>query len=105
MTLSLSRRAFALGLPTTALILGALPRVAGATAASAPTDAVTPLAQISIGRFTVTALSDGYGDMPFGYFPGRTAEQVEARAQFAARPTGIRFVFNQYLVKDASVAS
>ena len=67
MTLSLSRRAFALGLPTTALILGALPRVAGATAASAPTDAVTPLAQISIGRFTVTALSDGYGDMPFGY--------------------------------------
>src|SRR5829696_6184681 len=100
MTLSLSRRAFALGLPTTALILGALPRVAGATAASAPTDAVTPLAQISIGRFTVTALSDGYGDMPFGYFPGRTAEQVEARAQFAARPTGIRFVFNQYLVKD-----
>jgi len=43
----------------------------------------------------VTALSDGYADMPFGYFPGRTAEQVEAaaRAQFAARPTGIRFVF------------
>ena len=43
----------------------------------------------------MTALSDGYADMPFGYFPGRTAEQVEAaaRAQFAARPTGIRFVF------------
>src|SRR5829696_10312831 len=30
------------------------------------------------------------------------AEQVEvaARAQFAVRPTGIRFVFNQYLVED-----
>jgi glyoxylase-like metal-dependent hydrolase (beta-lactamase superfamily II) len=102
MTLSLSRRAFALGLPTTALSLGALPLVAGATAASVATNAVPPLAQISIGRFSVTALSDGYADMPFGYFPGRTAEQVEAaaRAQFAARPTGIRFVFNQYLVED-----
>jgi glyoxylase-like metal-dependent hydrolase (beta-lactamase superfamily II) len=102
MTFSLSRRAFALGLPTTALSLGALPLVAGATAASASTNAVLPLAQISIGRFTVTALSDGYADMPFGYFPGRTAEQVEvaARAQFAARPNGIRFVFNQYLVED-----
>ena len=50
----------------------------GATAASAATNAVSPLAQISIGRFTVTALSDGYADMPFGYFPGRTSEQVVA---------------------------
>ena len=50
--------------------------------------AVTPLAQIKVGRFTVTALSDGYADMPYGFFPGRTAEQVEAaaKAQFAAGP-------------------
>jgi glyoxylase-like metal-dependent hydrolase (beta-lactamase superfamily II) len=62
----------------------------------------TPLAQIRIGRFTVTALTDGYADMPFTYFPGRTAAQVEeaAAAQFVARPSGIRFVFNQYLIED-----
>jgi glyoxylase-like metal-dependent hydrolase (beta-lactamase superfamily II) len=41
---------------------------------------------------------------PYGFFLGRTAEQVEAaaKAQFAARPTGVRFVFNQYLVEDGS---
>ena len=52
----------------------------------------------------MTALSDGYADMPYGYFPGRTPEQVEtaAKAQFAARPAGVRFAFNQYLVEDGS---
>jgi glyoxylase-like metal-dependent hydrolase (beta-lactamase superfamily II) len=103
MTFSLSRRAFALGLPTAALSTSALPLATSTTAASS-SSAVTPLAQIKVGRFTVTALSDGYADMPYGYFPGRTAEQVEAaaKAQFAARPTGVRFVFNQYLVEDGS---
>jgi glyoxylase-like metal-dependent hydrolase (beta-lactamase superfamily II) len=45
---------------------------------------------------------DGYADMPFGYFPGRTAEEVEAAAEAvsAAKPGGIRFVFNQYLIDD-----
>lgn len=102
MTLSLSRRAFALGLPTAALSTGALPLATSTMAASS--SPITPLAQIKIGRFTVTALSDGYADMPYGFFPGRTAEQVEAaaKAQFAARPTGVRFVFNQYLVEDGS---
>ncbi|MBZ9653617.1 MBL fold metallo-hydrolase [Phyllobacterium lublinensis] len=63
---------------------------------------VTPLAQIRIGRFTVTALTDGYADMPYDYFPGRSAPEVEraASAQFTARPTGVRFLFNQYLVED-----
>jgi hypothetical protein len=63
---------------------------------------VVPAAQISIGRFTVTALADGYADMPFSYFPGRAPEEVEAaaRAQSAARPGGVRFVFNSYLVDD-----
>lgn len=102
MTHSLSRRAFALGLPTAALSTGALPLATSTMAASS--SPITPLAQIKIGRFTVTALSDGYADMPYGFFPGRTAEQVEAaaKAQFAARPTGVRFVFNQYLVEDGS---
>jgi glyoxylase-like metal-dependent hydrolase (beta-lactamase superfamily II) len=63
---------------------------------------VMPTAQISVGRFTVTALADGHADMPFAYFPGRTPKENEeaAGAQFAARPGGIRLVFNQYLIDD-----
>ncbi|HEY8566915.1 MAG TPA: MBL fold metallo-hydrolase [Beijerinckiaceae bacterium] len=99
MTFSLSRRALALGLPALTLGTGALPRAAAATT---PPPAVSPLAQIRVGRFTVTALSDGYADMPYGYFPGRSAAEVEAaaKAQFSGRPSGVRFVFNQYLVED-----
>jgi glyoxylase-like metal-dependent hydrolase (beta-lactamase superfamily II) len=50
----------------------------------------------------VTALTDGYADMPYDYFPGRSAPEVEraASAQFTARPSGVRFLFNQYLVED-----
>ncbi len=101
---ALSRRAFALALPAASLAAGSvLPaRGAVAQARSAATKAVVPAAQISIGRFTVTALADGYADMPFSYFPGRAPEEVEAaaRAQSAARPGGVRFVFNSYLVDD-----
>jgi glyoxylase-like metal-dependent hydrolase (beta-lactamase superfamily II) len=40
--------------------------------------------------------------MPYDYFPGRTPAQVEqaAIAQFTARASGVRFLFNQYLVED-----
>lgn len=111
----LTRRAFARGLPLGfiggsllggGLIGGGLEPALAATkgAAATPTApvGVTPLAQIHIGRFTVTALTDGYADMPYGYFPGRTAAEVEqaAIAQFTARPSGVRFLFNQYLVED-----
>jgi glyoxylase-like metal-dependent hydrolase (beta-lactamase superfamily II) len=103
--IDLSRRAFALGLSTAALTTGTLPPVAGAANARSPAttaNVATPLAQVRIGRFTVTALTDGYTDMPFSYFPGRTAQEIEAaaKAQFAARPSGIRFLFNQYLIED-----
>ncbi|EHK78805.1 metallo-beta-lactamase family methyl parathion hydrolase [Sinorhizobium meliloti CCNWSX0020] len=106
----LSRRAFARALPL-GLIGGSLlgggllgdsaARAATQEAAKAPV-AVNPLAQIRIGRFTVTALTDGYADMPYDYFPGRSAPEVEraASAQFTARPSGVRFLFNQYLVED-----
>lgn len=100
----LSRRAFASGLPLAVAGGGLLPLITPAAgAAAAPKVAsVTPLAQIRIGRFTVTALTDGYADMPYTYFPGRTAAEVEqaATAQFVARPSGVRFVFNQYLIED-----
>ncbi|MFG1465687.1 MBL fold metallo-hydrolase [Xanthobacter sp. DSM 24535] len=104
----LSRRAFARGLPLGLIGGGLLPLITPARSeAAAPKEApatarVTPLAQIKIGRFTVTALTDGYADMPYTYFPGRTAAQVEqaATAQFVARLSGVRFVFNQYLIED-----
>jgi hypothetical protein len=101
----LSRRAFVRGLPLIGgslvaggLIGGAPAPALGATQDTAATPvSVTPLAQIRIGRFTVTALTDGYADMPYDYFPGRAAAEVEqaAIAQFTARPSGVRFLFNQ----------
>lgn len=109
----LSRRAFASGLPLGFLggsllaggLLGAGPALGAtpeAAATPAPPVGVTPLAQIRIGRFTVTALTDGYADMPYNFFPGRTPAEVEqaATAQFSARPSGVRVLFNQYLVED-----
>ncbi len=106
----LSRRAFASALPI-GLIGGSLlggtvlpnsPARAATQAAARTPASVTPFAQIRIGRFTVTALTDGYADMPYDYFPGRPAPEVEkmASAQFIARPSGVRFLFNQYLVED-----
>ncbi|KQY16765.1 MBL fold metallo-hydrolase [Rhizobium sp. Root73] len=106
----LSRRAFAGALPLGliggsvfggSLLGSASSRAATQAAAAAPVE-VTPFAQIRIGRFTVTALTDGYADMPYDYFPGRSAPEVEkaANAQFTARPSGVRFLFNQYLVED-----
>lgn len=110
----LSRRAFASSLPL-GLVGGSLFGGGLITGSSAPASAaapqtsgattpvsVTPSAQIRIGRFTVTALTDGYADMPYTFFPGRSAAEVEqaARAQFTARPSGVRFLFNQYLVED-----
>jgi glyoxylase-like metal-dependent hydrolase (beta-lactamase superfamily II) len=101
MAVSLSRRALGLGLSALALPVGVQSlRAANSPAPAAP----VPLAQIKVGRFTVTALADGHADMPYTYFPGRTPEQVEAaaKAQFTARPSGVRFVFNQYLVEDGT---
>ena len=102
--ISLTRRALARSLSLGALAAGAVPLanlVHPANAANQPVS-VTPLAQVAIGRFTVTALTDGYADMPYTYFPGRAAGQVEqaAQAQFVARPSGVRFLFNQYLIED-----
>jgi glyoxylase-like metal-dependent hydrolase (beta-lactamase superfamily II) len=102
MAVSLSRRALGLGLSGVAL--GTLAQTGATRAAVEAPSVVTPLAQIKIGRFTVTALTDGYADMPFSYFPGRTPAEVEeaAKAQFTARPSGVRFLFNQYLVEDGT---
>jgi len=99
---NLSRRAFAFGFPAASVAATYALSTSGGVAQPATASAVTPLAQVKIGRFTVIALVDGFADMPFGYFPGRTPKEVEAAAQAvsAAKPGGIRFVFNQYLVDD-----
>ncbi|SDB72952.1 Glyoxylase, beta-lactamase superfamily II [Agrobacterium fabrum] len=101
----LSRRTFASALPL-GLLAGGLIGVGKAISAT-PDRAVTlatvtPLAQISIGRFTVTALADGYADMPYNFFPGREPGEVEkaAAVEFTARKSGVRFLFNQYLIDD-----
>lgn len=67
-----------------------------------PVRALPPVATIRIGRFEVTALTDGYADMPYGYFTGRSPAEVEqsADAVLAARRTGLRLAFNQFLVRD-----
>ncbi|MBY3068219.1 MBL fold metallo-hydrolase [Rhizobium laguerreae] len=101
---NLSRRAFAFAIPAVPVALGSAlaASVNTAKARTADPKALVPSAQIRIGRFTVTALVDGFADMPFGYFPGNTPEQVEeeAKAISTTKPGGIRFMFNQYLVDD-----
>lgn len=104
--LDLSRRAFTLGLSMSTFGRGTLPTHAATSNADEPPppDRAPPMAWMQLGRFTVTALADGYADMPFSYFPGRTAQEVEAAAkrQFAARSSGVRFLFNQYLIEDGN---
>lgn len=103
----LSRRTFTFSLAAAPAAAGAaslaatLSRTASAKVSGASVLA-NPLAQIKIGRFEVTFLTDGYTDMPFKYFTGRTPEQVEKAAAgiFTARKSGIRIAFNQYLIND-----
>lgn len=99
---TMSRRAFALSLPSLSLLGASALTSRPAFSEVSATPAFTPLAQITIGRFKVTALSDGYADMPFDYFTGRSPKEIEAAADqvFAARPGGIRLMFNQYLIED-----
>lgn len=100
---TLSRRAFALSVPALSLAAGSVLPVGNALAQAQPAPRVLPpVAQVSIGRFTVTALTDGFADMPFSYFVGRQPKDIEdaAAAQFAARPGGIRLMFTQYLIDD-----
>lgn len=103
----LLRRAFVGAIPFSVVGPGLIstilaPALAATKAVAKMPASITPLAQIRIGRFTITALTDGYADMPYNYFPGRDAAEVEkaAVAQFTARKSGVRFLFNQYLIED-----
>ena len=101
---SLSRRAFAFGLPAGSAAAASVLSSGSLLAQeqSSHPAVVPPSAQFKIGRFTITALVDGYADMPFTYSPGHPAKETEdeANAMSAAKPGGIRFMFNQYLIDD-----
>jgi glyoxylase-like metal-dependent hydrolase (beta-lactamase superfamily II) len=100
----LSRRSLAKIAPAAAAPIGGSSGFQAASGQTAPglRRPPHPAASIAVGRFTITALSDGYADMPFPYSLGATVGEIEraASAQFAARPGGIRLVFNQYLIDD-----
>ena len=97
----LSRRAFARALfaaPAAAALSPAIGRAEATADAKTP----PPLATLSIGRFQVTALTDGYADIPFGFFTGRDAAALKSDAEklYSARGDGVRLSFNQLLVRD-----
>ena len=103
--MTLTRRLFA----RTALAgMAAVPAgAASITALSGPVSAqtagtITPLARIRIGKFTVTFVTDGYADAPFGWFTGQDQAALEAAAEaaFAHRGGGMRLAFTQYLIDD-----
>jgi len=96
----LSRRRFAGALTT----LPATAALAAPVAARPAAGVATPpaLAQRRVGRFTVTMVSDGFIDLPYGVFTGIDAGELEAaaKARFIHRPTGVRSGFTTWLVDD-----
>lgn len=102
---TVTRRAFArlsLAAPLAALPLAA-PFAPVPASAQSVAAGYAPLARIRIGRFTVTALTDGFADMPFAYFTGRPEAEVArtARRMHADHGDGaLRLSFNQFLVSD-----
>ncbi len=103
----LTRRAFTRSLlvaPATTVAASGValsPSLASAGALSAP----VPHAAVQIGRFTVHVLTDGFHDMPFGFFTGPGVDRIPAQADAAhvSRPGGaLRIGFAQYLIDDGS---
>lgn len=94
--MTLTRRSFATALVAAPAAL-ALPRIA-----LAHVTAPAPTAQIQIGRFTVTFLSDGTGEVPLGFFQGPSPEELAARALATGASAGetLRLNFTQYLIED-----
>jgi glyoxylase-like metal-dependent hydrolase (beta-lactamase superfamily II) len=83
-------------------ILAAAPR--RGTAKPPSQRAIAPsVARRKVGAVTVTALSDGFIDVPYGVFTGAPAAEIEAAfsARFARRPSGThRIGFTVWLIED-----
>ncbi len=111
----LSRRAFASALPLGLVggtlfggsLLGDLTAQAATSKATGTPVVTTPFAQIHIGRFTVTALTDGYADMPYNYF--RDARPPKWKRpqtpSLRADPAGFVFCLINTSLKTVSNAS
>lgn len=105
MSTRLSRRGLLASLavaPIAAVPLAGLLQSTAMSKAPVATRTPPPLASIKVGRFEVIALTDGYADMPYGYFTGRSETQIEQSAEtlLSARKTGLRVAFNQFLIRD-----
>jgi len=99
--MTFSRRTFAASLfaaPAAAAVATTLPQGAfGAPLASRP-----PFAQMTIGRFKVTFITDGFHDLPFGFFTNTNQDELAGRAQArgADRGGALRLNFTQYLIEE-----
>ncbi|MEM7774350.1 MAG: MBL fold metallo-hydrolase [Pseudomonadota bacterium] len=87
--------------------IAAVPVVAalnsGATARTPqPLKTLPPIASIKVGRFEITALTDGFGEIPYSYFTGRPAADIERSADAISAAYGdkVRLAFNQFLIRD-----
>lgn len=99
--MSLTRRAFARSLLAAPAAVTAASLPIKSTAAPVP--APLPHAQVKIGRFTVHVLTDGFVDMPYGFFTGQSTEETKAQAEAshqAREGDALRLGFAQYLVED-----
>ena len=97
---SISRRSLTLGLGAAAFAAASPPIVAGARGQRAVFPSV---ASRKVGTVEVTAISDGFIDVPFGVFTGAPAHEIEAAfaARFARRSSGKhRLGFTVWLVDD-----
>ena len=100
----ISRRTFTQSLAASLAAVPAVGALASQTQARARS-ALTlppPLARIKVGRFEVFALTDGFHDMPYGFFTGRKPEEIAKAASNThdRGKNGIRLAFNQFLIRD-----
>src|SRR5688572_16167314 len=97
----ITRRALGLGLASAA----ALAATSTSGSADTSTRKVAPpiVSRRKVGKVEVTALSDGFVDIPIGVFTGAPTPEIEAAfaSHFARRPDGThRLGFTQWLVDD-----
>ncbi|MEM8630738.1 MAG: MBL fold metallo-hydrolase [Pseudomonadota bacterium] len=100
--MSLTRRAFAKSLLAAPVATGGL-TLALSTMAADAISSPPPHAEVRIGRFTVHVLTDGYHDMPYGFFTGQPTDvtAAQAEANHVNRTGGaLRLGFAQYLIED-----
>lgn len=97
----ITRRSLSLGLAASAaLAFAPRPGIARSTDATA---VLPSISRRKIGAVQITAVSDGFIDIPLGVFTGAPAAEIEAafQARFARRPDGThRLGFTVWLIDD-----